>query len=284
MLDNRIYTFLKLCQTMNYRKTAEILNMTQPAVTQHIHYLEALYNTKLFEYSGKILSKTESGIKLEEYSRSVVYNEETFKNQITKPNEQNISIGATKTIGDFTINNIIEYCTKNENIQFELIIDNTKHLLQKLNNFELDFLMIEGYFDKNEYDYKLMQNEELIGICSPKHRFANKEVFLEDVFEEHIIMRESGSGTRKVFENFLEEKNYSYQNFKKHSIISSFNLIQSVVAKDIGVSFVYQSIPNINKNLAVFKIKNSKIFHEFNYVFFKNSKALDLINMLMNKI
>ena len=40
MLDYRIETFLTLCETMNYRITAERLNITQPAVTQHIHYLE----------------------------------------------------------------------------------------------------------------------------------------------------------------------------------------------------------------------------------------------------
>ena len=40
MIDYRIKTFLVLCDTMNYRKTAELLNMTQPAVTQHIHLLE----------------------------------------------------------------------------------------------------------------------------------------------------------------------------------------------------------------------------------------------------
>lgn len=43
MIDYRIKTFLVLCDTMNYRKTAEILNMTQPAVTQHIHFLENEY-------------------------------------------------------------------------------------------------------------------------------------------------------------------------------------------------------------------------------------------------
>lgn len=30
MIDNRILTFLTLCKEMNYRKTAELLNMTQP--------------------------------------------------------------------------------------------------------------------------------------------------------------------------------------------------------------------------------------------------------------
>ena len=40
MIDYRVKTFLTLCNFMNYRKTAQVLNMTQPAVTQHIHFLE----------------------------------------------------------------------------------------------------------------------------------------------------------------------------------------------------------------------------------------------------
>ena len=48
MIDTRIETFLTLCRVMNYRKTAELLNMTQPAVTQHIHFLEEQYGCKLF--------------------------------------------------------------------------------------------------------------------------------------------------------------------------------------------------------------------------------------------
>ena len=58
MLDNRIYTFLTLYDEMNYRKTAEKLNMTHPGVTQHIQYLEKNYGVKLFNYNGRTLSKT----------------------------------------------------------------------------------------------------------------------------------------------------------------------------------------------------------------------------------
>lgn len=58
MLDYRVSTFLTLYDEMNYRRTAERLNMTQPGVTQHIHYLENYYGVKLFEYNGRTLSRT----------------------------------------------------------------------------------------------------------------------------------------------------------------------------------------------------------------------------------
>lgn len=40
MIDYRLNTFLVLCDCMNYRKAAEILHITQPAITQQIHFLE----------------------------------------------------------------------------------------------------------------------------------------------------------------------------------------------------------------------------------------------------
>ena len=57
MLDYRIDTFLTLCEWMNYRKTAEILHISQPAVTQQIHALENLYGRKLFLYENHRLVK-----------------------------------------------------------------------------------------------------------------------------------------------------------------------------------------------------------------------------------
>ena len=45
MLDYRIHTFLKVCETLNYTLAAKELHITQPAVSQHIHYLEEEYET-----------------------------------------------------------------------------------------------------------------------------------------------------------------------------------------------------------------------------------------------
>ena len=61
MLDYRLKTFLLLSKTLNYTKTAQQLHMSQPAVSQHIRYLEQTYNIKLFEYYNRRLQLTEMG-------------------------------------------------------------------------------------------------------------------------------------------------------------------------------------------------------------------------------
>lgn len=69
-MDQRLETFLTVCATMNYRKAAEQLHLTQPAVTKQIQALEALYGVRLFTYDSRKLRKTPQGETLEIYAIS----------------------------------------------------------------------------------------------------------------------------------------------------------------------------------------------------------------------
>lgn len=277
MLDYRILTFLKLCETMNYRITAEELNMTQPAVTQHIHYLEEEYECKLFIYNRKKLEKTNQAILLEEYARSAYYNEIYLKRKIKSENKIKINIGATKTIGEFVIGEKIKKLVKNEKYDISLTIDNTENLIKLMELNKLDFILVEGIFNKDKYGYRLYKKDEFIGICSKSHKFNGKSIKFEELFEEDIIIREEGSGTRGIFEQFLSENSFSLEFFKKKITINNFNLIKELVSANCGISFVYNSVVNKNDDIGKFYFKN-KIEREFNYLYLKNTAAKELVD------
>ena len=277
MLDYRILTFLKLCETMNYRITAEELNMTQPAVTQHIHYLEEEYKCKLFIYNRKKLEKTNQAILLEEYARSAYYNEIYLKRKIKSEDKIKINIGATKTIGEFVIGEKIKKLVKNKKYDISLTIDNTENLIKLMELNKLDFILVEGIFNKNKYGYRLYKKDEFIGICSKNHKFNGKSIKFEELFEEDIIIREEGSGTRGIFEQFLSENSFSLEFFKKKITINNFNLIKELVSANCGLSFVYNSVVNKNDDIGKFYFKN-KIEREFNYLYLKNTTAKELVD------
>ncbi len=282
MIDHRIHTFLKLCELGNYRKTAEALNMTQPAVTQHIHFLEDLYGFKLFIYQDRKLSRTKEGEELEKHALATVYNDENFKKSARKPKKKRIAIGATKTIGEYAIEPAVLNLLANDKFQIELIIDNTKNLLSNLHDLKLDILLLEGYFNKNEYAHSHIKSEKLVGICSFDHPFANKSVAIEEIFSQHLIAREEGSGTRSIFQQTLKENGYSFDSFENISTISSFKLIEKAVLASMGISFVYQCIPDLSKDLATFTIQNIEMHHEFNFVHLKNDDVAEIIQLLKN--
>ncbi len=280
MVDNRIYTFLELCNVMNYHKTAENLNMTQPAVTQHIKYLEGFYGCKLFDYSARQLKKTKKCTELEKYARNIISLSESVKEELLQNDRMQINIGATKTIGEYTLDTAISSVILDDDYELNFIIDNTENLLNRLNHFELDLILVEGYVDKEKYLHTQISTREVVGICSLEHKFAFNEVTLQDIMHEKILLREKGSGTRSVFENFLSAQGYKLDSLKNKAIISSNKIIEETAQKGQAISFVYDVMQRQNPNIAYFKIAGNRIMHEFNYVYLNRTKAQKIMGLL----
>ena len=162
MIDTRIETFLTLCRVMNYRKTAELLNMTQPAVTQHIHFLEEQYGCKLFSYDRRTLTMTKEAELLQKYAENVLYQEKKLKAELEQSDGVSLSIGATKTIGEYVIDKHISAFLSVPKNSISVNVENTETLLSELSAGKLDFALIEGYFDKSRYSSKLYRKEPFV--------------------------------------------------------------------------------------------------------------------------
>ena len=139
MLDYRIDTFLTLCEQMNYRKTAEMLHISQPAVTQQIHYPENQYGQKLFVYENRRLVKTEAAAILEQYARAAKLQQQDLLQKLESSPIHTLRIGATKTIGDYYLKEDIRRYLQSPDNALTLIVYNTEHLLRLLEENELDF-------------------------------------------------------------------------------------------------------------------------------------------------
>ena len=88
MLDFRMETFLTVCKCMNFTRASEKLNITQPAVSQHIRFLEKHYNTKLFRYEGKKLRLTGAGEILRNASLTMMHDEQSMQNEMQKTEKE----------------------------------------------------------------------------------------------------------------------------------------------------------------------------------------------------
>lgn len=284
MLDYRIDTFLTLCESMNYRKTAEMLHISQPAVTQQIHYLENQYGQKLFQYENRRLVKTEAAAILEQYARAAKLQQQDLLQKLESSPIHTLRIGATKTIGDYYLKEDIRRYLQSPDNALTLIVDNTEHLLRLLEENELDFSVVEGFFDKTRFDSILLRREPFVGICRKDHPFAGREVTMEELLQQTIIHREAGSGTRAILEQELRGYNESLQRFQRHICISSFNIILDLVKQGFGVSFVYNILADSDPGLAKFSIRGERVVREFNVVYLKYADMEEKIRRFFGEI
>ena len=283
MLDYRVFTFLALYDEMNYRRTAEKLNMTQPGVTQHIHFLENYYGVKLFEYDGRMLFKTQNAERLKRYFDGIKAEEFDIRESFVSDETIHMTIGATKTIGEFVITPDVRAFLQKPNHNLDLIIDNTENLLRMLSKTQIDFAVIEGVFDKSKYSYSLYKKEDFVGICAKNHPFANKTVMLREIFEEDIVVRELNSGTRKLLQNAISYKGFSLDNFKRCISVSNFSVICDLVANNKAITFAYDPISRCRDDLATFNVADMQISGEFNFVYCNERIAKDKIELFFGK-
>lgn len=281
MLDFRIETFLTLCRVMNYTRTAEALNVTQPTVTQHIRYLEEQYGCRLFSYFGKTLSLTPQGECLRRFALSMAYNSRCIQKRMQQSGEQQpvMRLGATKTIGEFVIGPMISaYLHQNPERRLSLLVDNTHTLLGLLERGELDFILVEGFFDKSKYGFRLYKKELFIGVCAAGHPLAEQSLSIEDILSQNIIIREPGSGTRAIFEQLLMQHNYSFESLAHITVISDFSVIKQLVCDQVGIAFLYEPVVHAeleSGRLKKLRLKSMQAHREFSYVFLKDSLFLD---------
>lgn len=283
MIDFRMNTFRVLYHEMNYRKTADRLNMTQPGVTQHIQCLEKYYGIKLFQYDGKTLVRTKECEILKKYADSVMAEEQDMRRAFRDRDRITLNVGATKTIGEFVLNDMVNRFLSDESHSLNLVTDNTENLLYLLENSELDFAIVEGVFDKMRYSYRLFKKESFVGICSGSHKFAGKQVPLEQLFTESLAIRERGSGTRALLEQAIADRGFSLDCFKRTVSAGNFRVITDLVIHQGAITFAYAPIAQSRENLSVFEVEDMKISGEFNFVFCSEKAAGEKIRLFMGE-
>lgn len=277
MLDFRHETFLTVCSCNSYTKAAELMHITQPAVSQHIKYLEDLYGCKLFDTTNRKLILTHQGELLKEYAMTVFSDTKHLKENIRAINTDTMqfSFGATLSIGEYVMPDILSrLLTKYPEMKVHMSVANTQALLERLNHGDLDFIVVEGLFDKSQYDATLFSYERFVPVCSSNSRFVNSEVCFQEITKSRLILREQGSGTREIFENILQKNNYSLQSFDKVIEIGNMAAIKKMVSDDLGITFLFEVAGKAeidNGTLSVINIPGFSEQREFNFVMLKDT-------------
>lgn len=276
MLDFRIETFLCVCKYMNYTKAAQMLNITQPAVSQHIKYLEDYYDVKLFSYTGKTLTLTHAGQKLRNAMISMKHDTMYLRERISeeKTRKPDLKFGATLTIGQFVIpSRLVSYLSDNMDVKVELTVDNTRVLLSMLDAGTIDFAVIEGFFPKSEYAYKFISREKFVAVCGKDYPVDKVEQF-SDLFSRRLLVREIGSGSREILARYMQEYGYDVDSFAHQIVVNNIYVLKKLASLGEGITFLYQAAVEEEfqrGELREISIPDFNVSHEFNFVWRKGS-------------
>lgn len=288
MLDSRLKTFITVSKTENITKAANLLNLSQPAVSQQIKFLEDCYKVKLIKIEGRQFKLTNEGKMFLQYCKEMesisLRIETNLKDRFAV--NKSYSIGATMTIGAYILPYLLgEHKKLNPRTDIMLYVNNNAAVLQKVLNHEVHLGIVEGLFDQTKFKYRKLKDDELILAVSPQHGFAHmKNVLIDELLKGNLILRENGSGTRDIFEKAVINKGYKPSDIKPYMEIGNINAIISLVQSNLGYTIISQeAVKESIKNGTIKKIsmRDLKIVRSFNFIYMADG-ALDFVNEFMD--
>jgi DNA-binding transcriptional LysR family regulator len=206
MTIRHLKIFIEVAQCGNMTAAASKLFISQPTASQAIRELEEHYGVLLFERLSKRLYITEAGKKLLFYAKEVVKEFDSLESKMNNLNKKDkIRVGATISVGDCILSDLIHRCIEeNPNVEIYSFVGNTETIEEKLLSNELDIAIVEGKVKSQDLIVKPELEDYLVLICSTKHPFAQKKIIKTDELrDENFAMREKGSGTRELFEEYM---------------------------------------------------------------------------------
>lgn len=271
MLDFRVKTFLTVCETMNFTRAADALNVTQPAVSQHIRYMEGYYGVKLFSSRGKRIELTEAGELLKNTMLTMQHDVIFLKRRMGElPTRRSLHFGVTLTVGEYIIPEAVRrYLCAHPDTAVKMVVANTQELLRKLDGGEIDFALVEGHFAKSEYDHLVYATEPYVAVCGAGYPFRTPPKTVEDLAGERIIVREPGSGSRDILERYLEERSLKLSDFGNLTEIGSIDAIKELVKERCGITFLYEAAARRELKegtLQKIPLKDFHVLHDLTFI------------------
>ena len=272
MIDDKMRTFIEVVECQSYTLAAKHLHITQPAVTQHIKALEEYYQEKFIDSTHKSFRLTKMGELLYHYAKTQIHNENLFQQQLHSV-YPSLIIGSTLSIADYYIPHMIANKIIKNAHPCEIVVANTQTLIHKLINGEVECAFVEGQFDTELFDYHLLKKERFIAVASIHHPLARQKVTFEQLFKYPLFIREKGSGTRDILENYLHQTIYSISSFSQLVEIGSLSMIKTMLMDTTAITFVYAGVVEQeikNKQLVELQVENFHISRPMHFIYLQS--------------
>jgi LysR family transcriptional regulator, transcriptional activator of the cysJI operon len=259
VLENfRIRVFRAVAHHLNFSRAAEELLLTQPAVTQQVKALEDELGVPLFDRSGGRITLTAGGkvlLPLAEQMKEI--SDQAFAAVAETSGEQagELAVGASQTIAQYLLPNFIAGFTKaHPRIRIIARSGNTEAMLEALVAHQIQLALIEGPDRRKDLNIEPFFQDHMVLVVPTNHEWADQEVDTEALKQQPLLMREFGSGSRRVVEKALVAAGLRKKDLRIQMELDSTEGLLSAVEAGLGVTFVSRWAVRNQLSLGTLKI------------------------------
>ena len=256
----------------SFTKAAEILFVSQPALSKQLKLLENRLGLLLINRDNNKISLTEAGKLFLKYSnRILALCEESCRalTDLQNGDRGNLTVGASQTIGTYLMPRILALFAQNyPQINLKVQIDSTRVITKGVVDRDIDIAVVGGNIPENlkkNLGIETFVEDELALIIPTSHPFAiekKKVITKDDLYHLNFIALNSNSTIRKFIDNILIQNQIETKRFNIVMQLNSIEAIKTAVSLGLGAAFVSSSAIEKEiqlKTITVVKIENLKV-------------------------
>lgn len=274
---NQLRTFYLAAREKSITRAAEVLHVTQPAVTMQIKAFESQLDVKLFRKYGKELLLTDVGQVLYSYAKrmfKIVDEMEYVLKSYGDLTQGSLTIGTTRSFARHLMPGLLSRFQESfPKVKVFLKVGSSQEIADSIAAFKYDMGIIGRLPHLNKLKVVPYTKEEFCVVISPNHRLAAKSmVSIFELKNEPIIIRESGSGSRHAILSLLASHDV------KPSVLveaGSVEFIKEYIIKERGISFLYKPEIELEAKMGLLKpldINEGPIWVQTDIVFARRAK------------
>ncbi len=239
----RLTVFRIVAERLSFTQAAEVLHITQPSVTSHIKALEEEVGARLFDRSATGVALTSAGERLQSFAMEVHrLSQEALRDvgQLSGELRDRLLLGASTTIAQYLLPRLLAgYLEQYPRIELAVSSGNTEHIVTQLVQRRIQLGLTEGPVSTSDLKVEPFLEDEIVAVAPLSDPlFKSSAPALSEIAERPLLMREPGSGTRRVVEDALRGAGVGLRNLRIRMELDSTEAIKSAIKAGLGIGFL----------------------------------------------
>jgi DNA-binding transcriptional LysR family regulator len=238
---HQLKIFASVYRNRSFTKASEALHISQPTISEHIKNLENSLGCSLFDRMGRSIIPTTEGDILYPKALLLLDELEQIQKEITESGtgvRGMLVIGASTIPGTYILPRLA-YSFKKQfpEVEFKIPIEDSSKITALILQHELLCGIVGAQTPSDKLLYEPLIEDELVMVATKKV-LAQKNITLDELAACPFLQRETGSGTRQTFENFLKKSNTSSNALNVVATLGSTSAVKQAVKEGLGVSVI----------------------------------------------
>ncbi len=233
--------FVSVYKNKSFTRASEDMHISQPTISEHIKNLENSLDCRLFDRLGRSIMPTAEGDVLYPRALQLLDDLDTIQEEITDAGtgvKGRLIIGASTIPGTYILPRVA-YSFKKQypDVAFEILIEDSGKITSMILQHDLLCGIVGARMVSDKLDFEPLLEDELVLVASPK-LLDKKTVSVENLKTIPFLQRETGSGTRQTFENYLEKVHFTPETLNIVASLGSTSAVKQAVKESLGASVI----------------------------------------------